>query len=272
MPFLNYSGFDFQSRRFFFAYRQVYDDPNTVKTAANGGSRHDIYSVSTKYGTFQLIKKSSSTAGDTSSYQYELSNHLNTFFNSFALVCVLQAGTFCRPKNFLEKFRKIFGIFSKRRIAPRKGGTTTNFQRGGENVEPNSREFYKRCAFQKYCNTVLHNEACDAHKELRRHKANVRCGTKQGRKQLMRILEEDKIGACSIENVKLSDAKEWALRMKEKGYSFKTINNHKRSLKAAFYTAIQDDCIHKNPFDFQLNTVLEDNTEPNIGVQGVQTR
>ena len=23
-------------------YRQVYDDPNTVKTAANGGSRHDI--------------------------------------------------------------------------------------------------------------------------------------------------------------------------------------------------------------------------------------
>ena len=127
MPFLNYSGFDFQSRRFFFAYRQVYDDPNTVKTAANGGSRHDIYSVSTKYDTFQLIKKSSSTAGDTSSYQYELSNHLNTFFNSFALVCVLQAGTFCRPKNFLEKFRKIFGIFSKRRIAPRKGGSTTNF-------------------------------------------------------------------------------------------------------------------------------------------------
>ena len=63
---------------------------------------------------------------------------------------------------------------------------------------------------------------------------------------------------------KLSDAKEWALRMKEEGYSFKTINNHKRSLKAAFYTAIQDDCIRKNPFDFQLNTVLEDNTEPKV--------
>ncbi len=62
--------------------------------------------------------------------------------------------------------------------------------------------------------------------------------------------------------MKLSDAKEWALRMKEKGYGFKTINNHKRSLKAAFYTAIQDDCIRKNPFDFQLNTVLEDDTEP----------
>ena len=178
----------------------------------------------------------------------------------------MQAGTFCRPKNFLEKFRKIFGIFSKRRIAPRKGGTTTNFQRGGENVEPNSREFYKRCAFQKYCNTVLHNEACDAHKELRRHKANVRCGTKQGRKQLMRILEEDKIGACSIENVKLSDAKEWALRMKEKGFSYNTINNHKRSLKASFYIAIQDDCVRKNPFNFKLSEIIENDTKEKVAL------
>ena len=29
----------------------------------------------------------------------------------------------------------------------------------------------KQCASQKFCNTVLHNEACDAHKELHRHKA-----------------------------------------------------------------------------------------------------
>ena len=34
----------------------------------------------------------------------------------------------------------------------------------------------------------------------------------------MKILEEDTIGACSIENVKMSDTKEWALRMKEKDY------------------------------------------------------
>ena len=77
-------------------------------------------------------------------------------------------------------------------------------------------------------------------KQIRNH-ANVRHSTKQGRKQLMRILEEDTIGTCSIENVKMSDAKEWALRMKEKGYSFITISNHKRSLKAAFYSARRDD-------------------------------
>ena len=86
----------------------------------------------------------------------------------------------------------------------------------------------------------------------------------------MKILEEDTIGACSIENVKMSDAKEWALRMKEKGYSFKTISSYKRSLKAAFYTAIQDDCIRKNPLDFHINTVIEDDTELKIPLSPMQ--
>ena len=68
----------------------------------------------------------------------------------------------------------------------------------------------------------------------------------------------------------MSDAKEWALRMKEKGYSFKTISNYKRSLKAAFYSAIQDDCIRKNPFDFHIDTVIEDDTEPKIPLSPMQ--
>lgn len=111
---------------------------------------------------------------------------------------------------------------------------------------------------------------CQLYEKHIRNHANVRHGTKQGRQQLMRILEEDTIGAYSIENVKMSDAKEWALRMKEKGYSFKTISNHKRSLKAAFYSAIQDDCIRKNLFDFHINTVIEDDTEPKIPLSPTQ--
>ena len=80
---------------------------------------------------------------------------------------------FVRSKKFFEEISKIFGVFEKRRIAPRKGGKHHQLsnEKGGENVEPNSREFYKQCAFQKFCNTVLHNEACDAHRELHRHKA-----------------------------------------------------------------------------------------------------
>ena len=111
---------------------------------------------------------------------------------------------------------------------------------------------------------------CELYAKQNRHRGNVRYNTTQGRKRLMKLLEADKLGSCPIDSVKLSDAKEWALRMKEKGISYKTISNDKRSLKAAFYTAIQDDCIRKNPFDFQLNTVIEDDTEPKVPLTGEQ--
>lgn len=65
------------------------------------------------------------------------------------------------------------------------------------------------------------------------------------------------IGSREIGGVKPSDAKEWAQRMKSKGFAYSTISNHKRSLKAAFYLAIADDCIRKNPFDFKLATVIK---------------
>ena len=48
------------------------------------------------------------------------------------------------------------------------------------------------------------------------------------------------------------------------------LGNDKRSLKAAFYTAILDDCIRKIPFDFQLNTVIEDDTEPKVPLTPAQ--
>ena len=98
------------------------------------------------------------------------------------------------------------------------------------------------------------------------HRGNVRQNTKMGRQHFMEILQRDKLGAKSIDSVKLSDAKEWAIRMNELGYAYNSINNYKRSLKASFYTAIQDDCIRKNPFDFALNTVVSNNTKPKVAL------
>lgn len=90
---------------------------------------------------------------------------------------------------------------------------------------------------------------------------NVKHGTEKGREYLMGLLQDDPIGLKSIDSVKQSDAKEWAIRMSEKGFAYQSINNFKRSLKAAFYSAIEDDYIRKNPFNFSLDTVLEDDRE-----------
>lgn len=113
---------------------------------------------------------------------------------------------------------------------------------------------------------------CQLYAKYIRQRGNVKRGTKKGRKQLMNLLSEDKLGAASIENVKLSDAKEWALRMQEKGIAFNTISNHKRSLKAAFFLAVQDDCLRKNPFDFNINEVLNDDTELKVPLSPEQEK
>ncbi len=100
--------------------------------------------------------------------------------------------------------------------------------------------------------------------------SNVKEGTKRGRAQLMRLLREDAIGSMAIGDVKPSDGMAWALRMQSRGYAYKTIANHKRSLKAAFYTAISDDFIRKNPFDFDVSEVLDDDTEPKEALSPAQ--
>lgn len=92
-------------------------------------------------------------------------------------------------------------------------------------------------------------------------KPNVRQSTETGRKYLMDILKSDTLGNMPIESIKPSDTKEWAIRMKKNGYSYQTINNYKRSLKACLYTAINDDLVRKNPFSWNLSDVLEDDTE-----------
>ena len=62
----------------------------------------------------------------------------------------------------------------------------------------------------------------------------------------MKALEDDILGSRSIDTIKPSDAREWATRMQQKGFSFGTIKNYKRSLKASFCMAIDDDYVRKN--------------------------
>ncbi len=103
---------------------------------------------------------------------------------------------------------------------------------------------------------------CELYEREIKNKPNVKPNTKKGRDRLLTILAQDKLGGCSIDSVKQSDGRAWALRMKEYGYAYSTINNYKRSLKAAFFSAIEDDLIRKNPFNFNLNTVIDDDRTP----------
>ena len=50
---------------------------------------------------------------------------------------------------------------------------------------------------------------CQLYVKQIRYRGNVRLNTDKSRERLMKLLEDDPLGACPIESVKLSDAKEW---------------------------------------------------------------
>lgn len=111
---------------------------------------------------------------------------------------------------------------------------------------------------------------CQLYAKKKAGRPNVKKSTQRGRKYLMEALKQDKLGARSIDSIKPSDAKEWAVRMKENGFSYKTISNYKRSLTASFRMAIEDDCVRKNPFDFPLSEVIEDDSKPKVALSEEQ--
>lgn len=113
---------------------------------------------------------------------------------------------------------------------------------------------------------------CELYEMHTKHNGNVKPNTVAGRNHLMKIISEDRLGSCAIENVKPADAKEWVLRMKENGFAFKTIKNYKRSLSAAFHTAVINDFIRKNPFEFEIADVIEDDTQPKEALSYEQER
>lgn len=102
----------------------------------------------------------------------------------------------------------------------------------------------------------------ELYKKQNLSRANVKKTTRKGRETLLNILKEDALGTRSIDSIKPSDAKEWAVRMKSKGYAYKTICNYKRSLKASYYIAMQDDYVRRNPFDYKVSDVIADDSIP----------
>jgi len=99
---------------------------------------------------------------------------------------------------------------------------------------------------------------CQLYAKQNSQRVDVKRGTKRNREYLMGLLRDDPLGSKSIDAVKPSDAKEWAICTRDKGFSFQSISNYKRALRASFCIAIEDDCVRKNPFNFALNKVLED--------------
>ncbi len=103
-------------------------------------------------------------------------------------------------------------------------------------------------------------------------KCNVRPNTIQMREYLMDRLKGDPIGNMDIGSVGVTDVKNWIQRCKDGGLSYTSIKNHKRSLSAAFQMAVVSDYIRKNPFNFDIRDVIENDTLPKAPLSAKQQK
>ena len=88
-------------------------------------------------------------------------------------------------------------------------------------------------------------------------KTGVRHNTLAGYKTVSNILKREEFGARRIDTVKVSDAKLWLIKLQsEDKRSYSSIHSIRGVMRPAFRMAVEDDLIRKNPFDWELATVL----------------
>lgn len=88
-------------------------------------------------------------------------------------------------------------------------------------------------------------------------KTGVRESTKAGYVTVQRLLAREKFGSQQIKNVKISDAKLFLIKLQqEDGKSYSAVHSIRGVLRPAFQMAVDDDIIMKNPFGFELASVV----------------
>ena len=87
-------------------------------------------------------------------------------------------------------------------------------------------------------------------------KTGVRHNTEANYNFVINIIKKEAFGNKRIDKVKLSDAKGWLIKLQADGRGYSTIHTVRGVVRSAFQMAVDDDLIRKNPFEFQLATVV----------------
>ena len=88
-------------------------------------------------------------------------------------------------------------------------------------------------------------------------KTGVRHNTRSNYNFVVNVIKKEAFGQKRIDKVKTSDAKEWLIKMQQvDGRGYSSIHTIRGVVRPAFQMAVEDDLLMKNPFEFQLNTVV----------------
>lgn len=87
-------------------------------------------------------------------------------------------------------------------------------------------------------------------------KKGVRENTRVNYRFILNILRKEEFGKKTVDKVRISDARLWLIKLQEDGRGYSTIHAIRGVVRPAFQMAVDDDLIRKNPFSFQLATVV----------------
>lgn len=87
-------------------------------------------------------------------------------------------------------------------------------------------------------------------------KRGVRETTKTGYQTVLNFLEKEEFARYQIYDVHVSDARLWLISLQDRGKSYSAIHTIRGVLRPAFQTAVEDELLNKNPFEFQLASAL----------------
>lgn len=87
-------------------------------------------------------------------------------------------------------------------------------------------------------------------------KNGVRHNTMANYNFVINIIKKEEFGTNRIDKVKLSDAKSWLIKLQKDGRGYSSIHSIRGVVRPAFQMAVDDDLLSKNPFQFELATVV----------------
>lgn len=90
-------------------------------------------------------------------------------------------------------------------------------------------------------------------------KLGIRKNTMVGHTTVRRYLEKDPFGKKKIETVRIIDAKQFMIQLKEEGKSYSTLCSYRGVIRPAFRMAVDDELISRNPFDFPISDIMMNN-------------
>lgn len=104
-------------------------------------------------------------------------------------------------------------------------------------------------------------------------KTGVRHNTAANYKFVVNIIKKEEFGRKRIDKVKLSDAKAWLIKLqKVDGRGYSSIHSIRGVVRPAFQMAVDDDLIRKNPFGFELASVVVNDSVTREAVTKKQER